>query len=220
MKALHKFQAFITLLWLLFASITVSSETLKNAFSENFLVGTIWHGHEVNGSKNIFLQKEKEITLREFNVITAENVMKPRFLQPKEGKFRFRAADEMINFAIKNDLKVVGHTLVWKNSTPDWFFKDKKGNQVDRDLLINRLEKHIKKIVGRYKGKVQYWDVVNEAIETKWNPKTKSWDAFYKPCPWLEIIGPEYIEIAYKAAHEADPDTKLLYNDYNLGSRG
>jgi len=112
MKALHKFQAFITLLWLLFASITVSSETLKNAFSENFLVGTIWHGHEVNGSKNIFLQKEKEITLREFNVITAENVMKPRFLQPKEGKFRFRAADEMINFAIKNDLKVVGHTLV------------------------------------------------------------------------------------------------------------
>ena len=99
-------------------------------------------------------------------------------------------------------------------------FKNKKGNQVDRELLISRLEKHIKKIVGRYKGKVQYWDVVNEAIETKWNPKTKSWDAFYKPCPWLDIIGPEYIEIAYKAAHEADPDTKLLYNDYNLDQEG
>ena len=57
--------------------------------------------------------------------------------------------------------------------------------------------------------------MVNEAIETKWNPKTKSWDAFYKPCPWLDIIGPEYIEIAYKAAHEADPDTqKLLYNEW------
>ena len=75
MKALHKFQHFITLSWLLlFASITVSSEALKNAFSENFLIGTIWHGHEVNGSKNIFLQQEKEITLREFNVITAETV--------------------------------------------------------------------------------------------------------------------------------------------------
>ena len=144
MRTPNKFQLFTSLLWLLFASNAVSYETLKNAFSENFLIGTIWHGHEVNGSKNIFLQKEKEITLREFNVITAENVMKPRFLQPKEGKFRFRAADEMVNFAIKNDLKVVGHTLVWKNSTPDWFFKDKKGNQVDRDLLINRLEKHIK----------------------------------------------------------------------------
>ena len=220
MRTLKKFQLFASLLWLLFTSNAVSSETLKNAFSENFLIGTIWHGHEVNGSKNIFLQKEKEITLREFNVITAENVMKPRFLQPKEGKFRFGAADEMVNFAIKNNLKVVGHTLVWKNSTPDWFFKDNKGNKVDRELLINRLEKHIKKIVGRYKGKLQYWDVVNEAIETKWNPKTKSWDAFYKPCPWLEIIGPEYIEIAYKAAHEADPNAKLLYNDYNLDQEG
>ena len=87
MRTLNKFQLFASLLWLLFASNAVSYETLKNAFSENFLIGTICHGHEVNGSKNIFLQKEKEITLREFNVITAENIMKPRFLQPKEGKF-------------------------------------------------------------------------------------------------------------------------------------
>ena len=197
----------------------VASESLKEAFSEHFLMGTIWHGHDVNGKKNTFLEKEKEITLREFNSITAENVMKPHYIQPKKGIFKFKAADEMVNFATKNNLTIVGHTLVWKNSAPDWFFQDRNGNQVSREVLIERLKTHIQTVVSRYKGKIAYWDVVNEAIETKWNPKTQSYDAFYKPCPWLDIIGPEYIEISYKAAQDADPDAKLLYNDYNLDQK-
>ena len=119
----------------------------------------------------------------------------------------------------KNNLTIVGHTLVWKNSAPDWFFQDRNGNQVSREVLIERLKTHIQTVVSRYKGKIAYWDVVNEAIETKWNPKTHSYDAFYKPCPWLDIIGPEYIEISYKAAQDADPDAKLLYNDYNLDQK-
>ena len=196
-----------------------ASESLKEAFSEHFLMGTIWHGHDVNGKKNTFLEKEKEITLREFNSITAENVMKPHYIQPKKGKFKFKAADEMVNFATKNNLTIVGHTLVWKNSAPDWFFQDRNGNQVSREVLIERLKTHIQTVVSRYKGKIAYWDVVNEAIETKWNPRTQSYDAFYKPCPWLDIIGPEYIEISYKAAQDADPDAKLLYNDYNLDQK-
>ena len=78
MRTLNTFQLFASLLWLLSASNAVSYETLKNAFSENFLIGTIWHGHEVNGSKNIFLQKEKEITLREFNVCLLYTSPSPR----------------------------------------------------------------------------------------------------------------------------------------------
>ena len=201
------------------SSSMAASESLKEAFSEHFLMGTIWHGHDVNGKKNTFLEKEKEITLREFNSITAENVMKPHYIQPKKGIFKFKAADEMVNFATKNKLTIVGHTLVWKNSAPDWFFQDRNGNQVSREVLIERLKTHIQTVVSRYKGKIAYWDVVNEAIETKWNPRTQSYDAFYKPCPWLDIIGPEYIEISYKAAQDADPDAKLLYNDYNLDQK-
>ena len=121
MRTLKKFQLFASLLWLLLPPITVSSETLKNAFSENFLIGTIWHGHEVNGSKNIFLRKENYFERVQCNHCRERNEVS--IFQPKEGKFRFRAADEMVNFAIKNNLKVVGHTLVWKNSTPDWFLK-------------------------------------------------------------------------------------------------
>ena len=207
------------LLCLSVSSSMAASESLKEAFSEHFLMGTIWHGHDVNGKKNTFLEKEKEITLREFNSITAENVMKPHYIQPKKGIFKFKAADEMVNFATKNNLTIVGHTLVWKNSAPDWFFQDRNGNQVSREVLIERLKTHIQTVVSRYKGKIAYWDVVNEAIETKWNPRTQSYDAFYKPCLWLEIIGPEYIEISYKAAQDADPDAKLLYNDYNLDQK-
>ena len=93
--------------------------SLKDAFSDHFLMGTIWYGHALgNNSTNRFLEKEKTITTLEFNAITAENCMKPSFIQPKEGVFTFAQSDEMMAFSEANDLLVVGHTLVWKNSTP------------------------------------------------------------------------------------------------------
>lgn len=191
--------------------------SLKDAFSDHFLMGTIWHGHALgNNSTNRFLEKEKTITTLEFNAITAENCMKPSFIQPKEGVFTFAQSDEMMAFSEVNDLLVVGHTLVWKNSTPKWFFEDEKGNEVSREVLIERLKTHVQTVVSRYRGRIAYWDVVNEAIETRWLEEKQRYEAFYKPTPWLKIIGPEYIEIAYRAAHKADPSAKLLYNDYNL----
>lgn len=193
------------------------ADTLQEAFSEHFLMGTVWHGQPVEGhKKNHFLEKEKAITAIEFNTITAENCMKPAALQPKEGTFNFAESDAMMAYAKAQDLVVVGHTLVWKNATPDWFFLDKHGAQVSREVLITRLKTHIRTVVEHYRGRIEYWDVVNEAIDTRWLPKQKRFEAFYKPTPWLEIIGPEYIEIAYRAAHEADPSVKLLYNDYGL----
>ena len=202
---------------LLVITTSIQSETLKDSFSDHFLMGTIWHGNKLGSNKtNRFLEQEKSLISSEFNTITAENAMKPRQTQPREGVFTFKEADEMVAFAEAHNLTIIGHTLVWKNSAPDWFFVDKHGGPVARDILIERMKTHIKTVMGRYKGRIKYWDVVNEAIETKRIKGTKGFEAFYKSSPWLDIIGPEYIEIAYRTAREADPSAKLLYNDYNL----
>ncbi len=197
--------------------IFVNAETLQGAFKDHFLMGTIWHGYKLgNDSRNRHVAKEKEITATEFNAITPENCMKPMFVQPKKGVFTFAESDEMVDFAEANNLVVVGHTLVWKNQTPAWFFLDDKGGQVSREVLIERLKTHIRTVVSRYRGRIDYWDVVNEAVTVDRDQGERNQTASYKSTPWLEIIGPEYIEIAYRTAHEADPSAKLLYNDYNL----
>jgi len=151
---------------------------------------------------------ESKFIIKHFNSITPENEMKPESIQPKEGEFDFTKSDAYIKFAEDNNLTIRGHTLVWHSQTPSWFFIDKDGKQVSKDVLLERLEKHIKTLVGRYKGKIYAWDVVNEAIDP-------SQPDGYRRSKWFEIIGPEYIEKAFIWAHEADPNAKLFYNDYN-----
>jgi endo-1,4-beta-xylanase len=102
---------------------------------------------------------------------------------------------------------IVGHTLVWHNQVPVWVFQDEDGNLLTRDALLARLKDHIDTVVGRYKGKIQSWDVVNEALNE---------DGTLRQSLWYKIIGPDYIEKAFQYAHEADPQAQLLYNDYNL----
>jgi len=97
-------------------------------------------------------------------------------------------------------------------------FLDDNGNKVSRDLLIKRLEEYIHKVVSRYKGKIKYWDVVNEAVDVFKNDLGDKY-AKLKNTPWYDIIGDDYIEIAFRAAHKADPNCKLLYNDYNMYQR-
>ena len=198
---------------------SVSKEpALKELFSNFFEVGTIWHGKVLGDperSINKNLQKEKKLTAREFNSITAENCMKPEFIQPSQGNFTFDEADQMVSFAEKNNMSIVGHTLVWHHMTPKWFFKDDEGNKVRKDVLINRMKNHIRTVVSRYRGKIDYWDVVNEVIHTK-KKEDGAYQAFYRNTPWYDIIGPEYIEIAYRTVMETDPNVKLLYNDFNL----
>lgn len=211
------FTTFI-LAFVIFSNKESNQIYLKDVYSDYFQIGTIWHGSIMGNpqrSPNPNIRKEKKLTAKEFNVITAENCMKPEFIQPKEGVFTFEESDKMIAFAQSNNMNVIGHTLIWHHMTPKWFFENENGYPVSRDILIQRLKSHIKTVMNRYKGKVHYWDVVNEVIQTKENDDG-SYDAFYRKTPWLEIIGPEYIEIAYKTAHEIDPDAKLLYNDFNL----
>lgn len=165
------------------------------------------------------LMTHEELLGKHFSSLTAENEMKPDGLQRAEGRFLFHIADRMVNYALDNGMKVRGHTLVWHAQTPDWFFKDKDGNRIDqkdvitdedRQLVIERLENHIETVMTRYAGKVYAWDVVNEAISD---------DGRYilrQDSPWFRILGEDFIEIAFRKAHEVDPTAKLFYNDYNI----
>src|SRR5689334_13368376 len=102
---------------------------------------------------------------------------------------------------------VIGHTLVWHSQVPPWVFQDAQGQPQTRDALLARMKDHIDTVVGRYKGRIKGWDVVNEALNE---------DGSLRETPWMKIIGPDYIEKAFQYAHEADPAAELYYNDYNL----
>lgn len=153
---------------------------------------------------------DSAIVLKHFNSLTAENHMKIDAMHPQEDLFRWDATDEMLEFAEEHGLKVRGHTLIWHSQVPPWIFVDNEGNDVSREVLLDRMKTHIQTIVGRYKGRVHSWDVLNEIFE----PNDGRPDGLRKS-KWLEIIGPDYIDYALIWAHEADPDAKLIINDYN-----
>lgn len=157
-----------------------------------------------------------EDLLGHFNSVTSENNMKWEALQPRPGVFRFGSADALIDYAEKNGMEVIGHTLVWHSQTPDWVFEDDQGKPLTRGALLERMENHIKTVMGRYKGRIKGWDVVNEAVE--YNSETGKWEL--RNTKWRQIIGDDYIEYAFRFAHEADPDAELYYNDYNSTDPG
>lgn len=179
--------------------------SLCDAYSDYFLLGTIY-------TPNTLSDPQKSLVLDHFNCITPENLMKPEYMQPTEGNFHFDEADTMVQFAEDNNLKLVGHTLVWHQQSGNWL-----GQNVSREEAIEQLRSHITNIVGRYKGKVMSWDVVNEAIADGVSlPSDGDWTKCLRQTQWLKSIGPDYIAMAFQFAHEADPDAKLYYNDYNL----
>lgn len=194
---------------------------LWELYQDDFLIGNIMAGG-LHPQDPPYRQDNREIEIlgREFNCLTSENNMKMMFVQPKEGVFDFKGPDAAVDFAEVNGMDFVGHALVWHAMVPDWIFKNKDGSSVTREVLIERMRTHINTVVGRYKGRIKYWDVVNEAIDTKWidDPKTgkRKQIAFLRDSPWLKIIGKDYIELAYRFTHEADPDALLLYNDYSM----
>ena len=209
----------VILLIFLFFSISFFSQNedgLYYLYKDHFLLGSIYHGSVLgNDELNLNQDQEYKIISKEFNAITAENCMKPLFLLDQNGNYNFEESDKFVDYAIENNLTIVGHTLVWKNSAPEWFFKDENGNTISREILILRLKDYIKTVVSRYKGKISYWDVVNEAVDVFKSDDNKSYAAL-KPSPWYDIIGEDYIKIAFEAAHDADPNCKLIYNDYNM----
>lgn len=143
-----------------------------------------------------------------FSYVTPENCMKPAAVQAVEGRFNFAVPDSFVSFAGSNQLKVCGHCLVWAKDdrTPPWFFLDGE-KPASRELLLQRMKTHIDTVMGRYRGRVARWDVVNEALDDGTN--------FLRPSGWLTIIGEEFIAKAFEYAHAADPGALLIYNDYN-----
>jgi endo-1,4-beta-xylanase len=139
--------------------------------------------------------------------------MKMGPIHPQENTFNWTDADKIVNFAVAHGMKVRGHTLCWHSQTPSWMFKNPDGTTVSKDVLLERLKNHITQVVTRYKGKVYAWDVVNEAIDDN-NSKV------YRESQWYKICGEEYIEKAFRWAHEADPDAILFYNDYSTENAG
>jgi len=154
---------------------------------------------------------QRSLILKHFNSITAENAMKMGPIHPEEDRYNWRDADAIVEFAVANGLKVRGHNLCWHKQAPKWIFLDQAGNTVTKEVLLNRLKAHIYAVVGRYKGKIYAWDVVNEAISD--NPKM-----LLRNSLWYKICGEDYIAKAFEYAHQADPNAVLFYNDYNTES--
>lgn len=151
---------------------------------------------------------DADLIVAQFSSMTPENAMKMGPIHPEENRYNWRDADAIADFAQQHNIKLRGHTLCWHNQTPRWFFTDSTGKQVSRDVLLARLKRHISDVVGRYKGKIYAWDVVNEAVPDEGTD-------LYRKSKFLEIIGEDYIEKAFEYAHEADPAARLFYNDYN-----
>ena len=177
--------------------------SLKEAMKGNFLIGVAMNSNQITG-KDI---SGVELIKKSFSSIVAENCMKSEVIQPVEGEFDFSLSDQFVNFGTKNKIFSVGHTLIWHSQAPKWFFVDESGKTVSREVLIERMRNHITTIVKRYKGRVNGWDVVNEAIEDN-----GSW----RKTPFFNIIGEDYIELAFQFTREADPKAELYYNDYNM----
>ncbi|WP_336773003.1 endo-1,4-beta-xylanase [Paenibacillus sp. MMO-58] len=182
------------------ATMKKSEQSLAGAFRNDFLIGAAVNHRTI--------VSQSELLKQHYNSVTAENEMKFESLHPEEHLYTFDRADRIAGFARENGMKLRGHTLIWHNQTPDWVFEDGNGGMAGRELLLARMKSHIETIVKRYKDTVYCWDVVNEAV-------TDDGEESLRPSKWLHGIGDDYIEQAFRFAHEADPEALLFYNDYN-----
>lgn len=185
----------------------VHTNSLRNLFSEQFLIGTAVNSDQILGKDT----NGVNIIKQHFNSIVAENCMKCENIHPEENRYDFSLADKFVEFGMKNNMEIIGHCLIWHSQLPDWFCTDEQGHNVTPDILKKRMKEHITTVVSRYKGKIKGWDVVNEAIIE---------DGSYRKSKFYEILGEEFIPLAFQYAHEADPNAELYYNDYGMNIEG
>jgi endo-1,4-beta-xylanase len=197
------FYAFPLILAVGSQTMNAQNVTLKDTFKDDFLIGAAINQSQFEGDS----LREAEIVKTQFNTISPENVLKWGSVHPDPDQFDFTDADQYTAFGQTNHMFIIGHNLIWHNQTPAWVFQDDQGNPISRDALIARMRNHIFTVVGRYKGKIGGWDVVNEALNE---------DGTLRDSQWRKIIGDDYLVLAYQFAHEADPNAQLYYNDYSL----
>lgn len=182
----------------------MNTPVLKTLFAADFMVGAaVGNTVATHGG----LQKERDVLATHFNVVTPENQMKWGPVHPEPERYAFEDADALVALAELNGMKLTGHTLVWHSrQTPEWVYEDAEGNDLGRDALLGRMREHIHAVVGRYRGRMHGWDVVNEAVVNEGMRESR----------WHNIIGDDLIERAFHFAHEADPGAELYYNDYGM----
>ncbi len=188
------------------SGISISPEnTLKEAYKGAFLMGCAVNNDIVTGKD----PASQDIIVQQFNSTTPENVMKAEVINPKPNVYNFGPADAYVAFAEKHKMFIIGHTLVWHNQTPAWFFQDENGKPNSSEAQIERMRTFIKTVAGRYAGRVNAWDVVNEVIDE---------DGGYRPTTWVKGVGngDELVKNAFKFASEYAPNTELYYNDFNV----
>jgi endo-1,4-beta-xylanase len=176
---------------------------LKDLMPKGMVIGVAINQRQSDGTDTAAV----DIITKQFNQISPENLLKFQPVHPAADRYAFEAQDRYVQFGVDRKMQVIGHNLVWHSQTPPWVFQGADGQPADRETLLARMRDHIHTVVGRYKGKIHGWDVVNEAIDE---------DGALRKAPWHDGIGDDYVAKAFEFAHEADPDAELYYNDYNL----
>ncbi len=158
-------------------------------------------------SRRLDEPRVRDLVARNFDSLTPENEMKWQSIEPRAGGFSFEAGDKLVAFAAANGIRMRGHTLVWHSQLADWV-KSLSGAE-----LRGAIARHVRGVVGHYKGKVAAWDVVNEALADGPSGDLRTDSPF-------TALGPTFIDEAFRVAHEVDPDAQLFYNDYEIEGEG
>jgi endo-1,4-beta-xylanase len=185
-------------------STTKDEPALKDVYKDAFLIGVAVNPSITSGADKV----SQDIVIKHFNSITIENVMKAALINPQPGVYNWCPADDYVAFGEKNKMFIIGHTLVWHNQVPQWFFTNAEGKPNTKKEQIERLRSHIQAVAGRYAGRVNAWDVVNEVIGE---------DGNYRQTTWVNAVGngDTLVKYAFKFAAQYAPNTELYYNDFN-----
>lgn len=203
-------------LFLIFATMLASSccqqkemkdIALKDAFADDFLVG-------VAVAQNIITQNDTasiRLICEQFNAVSPESVLKPEYIHPAPDVWDFSQGDAYCQFAADHGLKALGHTLMWHNQTPDFFWLHPDGTVKCKEEMQATLEEYVEKTVTHFAGKVYAWDVVNEVVnEEQGYRHDKGWEKYY------DGNLDDLVSLAFRTAQRCDPNAELYYNDYNM----
>jgi endo-1,4-beta-xylanase len=181
---------------------------LKDQFAGHFMIGNIFNPGDVSSTVT-----NRRLT-RHYNVLTAENHMKPDQLSTGKGSYNFTTADRMVNAARASGFKVVGHTLLWHSQIPQW------QQNISSSTALEDMKQYITDVVGHFRGKIYSWDVLNEVFPDGVNASANWKTSMRTNNPWFKAIGSDFVYEGFKAARLADPNAILYYNDYNLNETG
>lgn len=204
---------------LAFLPLPCIGQTLKDAYRDYWYTGisvnqwqvkadqTGTNVHNVTGQVSNDQTSDWPVIVDNFNFVVAENCMKCEVIHPEEGIYDFTLADQFVDKARAAGMRILGHCLIWHSQCAPWFHYDEQGNLVSPEVLKKRMREHIFTIVNHFRGRIDAWDVVNEAFEDDGTPRKS---LFY------QILGSDYIPLAFQYAHEADPTAELYYNDFSM----